>query len=125
MISKLLICCLSIFLTNCALYYRDIESGTDHLWGFGHLATKISEPNDKKQAVIRQVTLAGFGLDVEDESFEISAGWHQSERIHLYEENAAISIQRPENGDSFLFKFGSEPKSNQTLSNISEKRITP
>jgi hypothetical protein len=100
-----------LFLTisGCAIYYRDAETGAEHIWGIGHLATKVSAPEDGKQAVIRKATLAGVVLGMEEDAVGISAGWDQRERITLYDENTSIAIQRPEDDNFFLFKFGSQP----------------
>lgn len=112
-------------LSACAIYYRDDETGAEHIWGIGHLATKITEPLDKKQAVIRQATLTGLSVGIEDESFGFSLGWDQRERIHIYDENTSFSIKRPEDGNYFLFKFGTEPLRPGPFTNANDKRITP
>lgn len=92
---------------GCAIYYRDTESGAEHIWGFGHLAMKATPPLDGKQALIRKATLAGVALGIDDGSLGMSVGWDQRERIIIYDENAAITIQRPPSNDFFYFKIGS------------------
>lgn len=94
---------------GCAIYYRDAESGAEHIWGFGHLAMKATPPLDGKQALIRKATLAGVALGIDDGSFGMSVGWDQRERIIIYDENTAITIQRPPSNDFFYFKIGSYP----------------
>ncbi|MCF7964583.1 MAG: hypothetical protein K9L79_03475 [Methylobacter tundripaludum] len=100
---------LSFAVSGCAIYYRDAETGAEHIWGIGHLATKVSAPEDGKQAVIRKATLAGVAFGMEECSVGMSAGWDQRERIAIYDDNTSIAVQRPEDDNSFLFKFGSQP----------------
>ncbi len=96
-------------LSGCAIYYRDAKTGAEHVWGIGHLATKISAPEDGKQAVIRKATLAGIIFGLEEGKIGVSAGLDKRERIVIYDENTSISIRRPENDDFFLFEFGTQP----------------
>ena len=100
---------LILSVSSCGIYYRDQETGAEHIWGIGHLATKVTAPEDGKQAVIRKATLVGIGLGVEDGAIGTSVGWDQRERIAIYDENTDIAIQRPEDDNFFLFKFGSQP----------------
>ena len=41
-----------VFASGCAVHYYDKETGTEHLWGFGHLRMKAEPSND---AVVRLV----------------------------------------------------------------------
>jgi len=100
---------LFLSLSSCGIYYRDEETGAEHIWGIGHLATKVSAPEDGKQAVIRKATLAGISFGVEEGAIGTSVGWDQRERIAIYDENTAISILRPKEDNFFLFKFGTQP----------------
>lgn len=99
---------LILSVSSCGIYYRDEETGAEHIWGVGHLATKVSVPEDGKQAVIRKATLAGIAFAVEEGAVGTSVGWDQRERIAIYDENTAITIQRPEDDNFFLFKFGTQ-----------------
>jgi hypothetical protein len=107
---KLVFLMMLIFsVSSCGIYYQDGETGAEHIWGIGHLATKISAPEDGKQASLHKVTLAGIALAMENGELGMSVGWNQRERIAIYDENTAISIQRPEDDNLFKFKFGSKP----------------
>ena len=98
-----------IFMSGCAVYYHDIETGAEHIWGIGHLVTKVTPPTDGKQAVIHRATLAGLALGVENDSFGFSAGWDRRERITVYDGNTSLAIQRPPSNDFFLFKISEFP----------------
>lgn len=95
--------------SGCAVYYQDATTGAEHVWGIGHIATKISAPENGKQAIISKATLAGISFGIEESKIGLSAGFDKRERIVIYDENAAISILRPKSDDFFLFKFGSLP----------------
>jgi len=103
------------YVAGCAVYYRDRESGAEHIWGFGHLAMKATPPLDGKQALIRRATLTGIALGIDDGSFGMSVGWDQRERIIVYDENTAITIQRPPSNDFFYFKIGTYPSNLEKL----------
>ncbi len=99
--------CFSSF--GCAIYYRDEETGAEHIWGFGHLAMKATPPLDGKQALIRRATLTGVALGIEDGSLGMSIGYDRRERIIVYDDNTALTIQRPPSNDFFHFKIGTYP----------------
>jgi hypothetical protein len=105
----ILILILIITLPGCAIYYWDAKTGAEHIWGIGHLATKISAPEDGKQVVISKATLVGINFGIEEGKIGVSTGWDKRERIMIYDGNTSISILRPENNNFFLFKFGSQP----------------
>ena len=39
---------------GCAVYFHDVETGADHVWGFGHLAMKVAPESEGKQAVMKK-----------------------------------------------------------------------
>lgn len=96
-------------LSSCAIYYRDHDTGAEHIWGFGHLAVKAIPPNDGKQALVQRMTLTGIAVGMDNGSLGVSAGWDRREHILIYDENAAITIQRPPSNDFFYFKVGTYP----------------
>jgi hypothetical protein len=100
---------LSLFISSCAIYYRDSATNAEHIWGFGHLAIKPPLPAAEKQAVVTRVGLFGAAVGVEEGSFGFSLGFNQREKIMIYDPNSILSIKRPFNDDSFLFRFGSWP----------------
>ena len=95
-------------LAGCAVYYRDRESGAEHIWGFGHLATKVTPLLEGKKALIQRMTLTGAAVGIDNGSLGLSVGYDQREHILIYE-NTAISIQRPPSDDYLFFKIGTYP----------------
>lgn len=104
-----LITLFSIHVSGCAIYYRDSASGAEHIWGIGHLATKITPPADGKQTVITRATLMGIAVGMDNGDLGFSAGWDHRERLIIYDENTSVAITRHPSNDFFLFKIGSNP----------------
>ena len=100
---------LASLLSGCAIYYRDRESGAEHIWGFGHLSMKVIPPVEEKQALIQRTTLTGVAVGIDNGSLGMSVGFDQREHILIYDENVAITIQRPPSNDFFFFKIGTYP----------------
>lgn len=95
---------------GCAIYYYDASTGAEHIWGVGHLATKITPPADGKQAILRQATLTGFSVGIEEDSFAVSLGRESRERMTIYNADTLLSIENPNDHDIFLYRIGSFPK---------------
>lgn len=108
----------SAFFSGCAIYYRDRDSGAEHIWGFGHLSLNVTAPSEGKQAIIQRATLTGISASMDDGSLGISAGYDRREHIIIYDENTVITIQRPPSNDFFYFKIGSLPIELNKESNI-------
>lgn len=98
-----------VHLAGCAVYYRDRDSGAEHIWGFGHLSMKVIPPVEEKQAIIQRTTLTGVAVGMDNGSLGMSVGFNQREHILIYDENVAITIQRPPSNDFFYFKIGTYP----------------
>lgn len=105
----ILVTFLCLAFTGCAIYHRDPDSGAEHIWGFGHLAMKVTPPLEGKQSIVRRATLTGIAISTGQDSFGISIGYDRKEHILIYDENTAISIQRPPSNDFFYFKIGIAP----------------
>ncbi|UVT21179.1 MAG: hypothetical protein H8K03_04465 [Nitrospira sp.] len=100
---------IGFLLSSCAIYYRDRDTGAEHIVGFGHLSVKAVPPNEGKQALIQRMTLTGIAVGLDNGSLGVSAGWDRREHILITNENAAITIARPPSNDFFYFKVGTYP----------------
>ena len=55
---------------GCAIHYFDSETGTEHIWGFGHMQMKVSASNEGVRAIVRGTETVGVAIGVgEDESY--------------------------------------------------------
>jgi len=100
---------IGLLLSGCAIYYRDRDTGAEHIWGFGHLAVKTLPPHEGKQALVQRMTLTGFAVGMDNGSLGVSAGYDRREHILIYEENTSITIERHPSNDFFNFKIGTYP----------------
>jgi len=94
-------------LAGCAIHYYDKESGTEHLWGFGHLKMKAPPPNEGVQAVVTGTETLGFNVGAGEEDYHIGAGWDYRRRI-VISSNAAVRLEWP-NRNFFNVRFGTVP----------------
>jgi hypothetical protein len=100
---------LGFLLSGCAVYYRDRDTGAEHIWGFGHLSVKTIPPNEGKQALVQRMTLTGIAVGMDNGSLVMSAGYDRREHILITDEHAAITILRHPSNDFFYFKIGTYP----------------
>lgn len=98
---------IGLLLSSCIHYIDD--SGAEHIWGAGHLVLKVATPDKEKQAIIQRSTITGIAFGLNNESFGLSVGWDQRERILIYDENTLISIQRHPSDDFLRFDIGTDP----------------
>ena len=108
-VSISLLITLGFLLSGCAIYYRDRDTGAEHIFGFGHLSVKTIPPQEGKQALVQRMTLTGIAAGLDNGSLGISAGWDRREHILIYDENVAVTIRRPPSNDFFYFKIGTYP----------------
>jgi hypothetical protein len=74
---------------GCAIHYYDKASGTEHLWGFGHMKMKVIPPNEGVQAVVKGTEMLGFNLATGQEDYHLGLGWDYRRRIEI-SSNAAV-----------------------------------
>mgnify|MGYP001050769475 CR=1 FL=1 len=87
---------------GCAIHYSDSKTGTEHVWGFGHLAVKATNTIQNKKAVVRGATLFGVSLGLRDHSPVIVIGWERLQTVEVVDGNTDFSLQGP---DSDLLKI--------------------
>jgi hypothetical protein len=129
LVSISLLITLGFLLSGCAIYYRDRDTGAEHIFGFGHLSVKTIPPYEGKQALVQRMTLTGIAAGLDNGSLGVSAGWDRREHILIYDENVAVTIQRPPSNDFFYFKIGTYPpdleKTQTTQNGIGQKESLP
>ena len=101
------LCLASAVCSGCALHYYDRASGTEHLWGFGHMKMKVVPSNEGVQAVVKGTEMLGINAAAGQEDFHIGLGWDYCRRI-VISSNAAVRLEWP-NGDFFNVRVGTVP----------------
>jgi hypothetical protein len=79
--------------SGCAFQYYDARTGTQHLWGVGHLAMKVAPPADGVRAVVRGTSTLGLAMGRFDDEYHFSLGWTAQRRLDMLDENAAIRLE--------------------------------
>jgi len=103
-IKLLVLCCALLFASGCALHYYDKSTGTEHLWGFGHLKMRAVPQRDDQppftNAVMAFVTgIRTFGLHLGGgEDFGgLVVGWDSRSRMVISSENSHFYLLWPTN----------------------------
>ena len=98
---------ISSLLTGCAVHYFDPKSGTEHLWGFGHLKMKALPSNEGLQAIVKGTETLGLNLAAGPDDYHIGVGWNYYRRMDI-SSNAAVRIEWP-TSDFFNIRIGTKP----------------
>ena len=97
----------SWFVTGCALHYYDTETGTEHIWGIGHMKMKATKPDEGLQAVIHGTDIVGVSLGKADKHGYFTVGWNRLQYIDVLKESTSIRLEWPDNS-FFNVRVGSE-----------------
>jgi hypothetical protein len=93
--------------SGCAIHYFDPATGTEHLWGFGHMKMKVAAPNEGLQAVVHGTGTVGIALGTLERQSYFHVGVQRRERLDVVDEDTAIRFEWPTN-DLFHVRVGSE-----------------
>ncbi len=92
---------------GCAVHYYDTKSGTEHLWGFGHMKMKAPPPNEGVQTVVKGTETLGLSLGAGQEDCHVGLGWDYRRRLSV-SSNATVRLEWP-TGDFFNVRVGTVP----------------
>lgn len=99
---------LSVFtVTGCAIQYFDPVTGTEHLWGIGHLRMKVSGASEGLKAVVTGTDTLGLAAGSAGSERYITFGWQRLSRLHVITDDTAVRLEWP-TSDAFLVRVGSE-----------------
>lgn len=82
-------------LSGCGIHYYDAKTGTEHLWGFGHLRMRVQPPDEGVQAVVKGYSIAGAKVGGSQEDYGISVGYDSRRIILITATNAAFGLEWP------------------------------
>ena len=119
---------ISLLLSGCAIYYRDRDTGAEHIWGFGHLAVKTIPPSGGPHALAQRMTLTGIAVGMDNGSLGVSIGYDRREHILVFDNNTALTIERHPSNDFFNFEIGTYPSNFDTTqdnANLTTHKETP
>jgi hypothetical protein len=108
---------------GCAIHYFDEATGTEHVWGFGHLAMQPGKPNQGVKAVARRTDIVGLSVGRIQEGVYLELGWGARQRIEILEDNTAVCLAWPQ-GSFYNARVGSHfpPRLNDCVESAKENQ---
>lgn len=100
----LIFMCLS---SGCAIHHYDAKTGTEHVWGFGHVAMRSVAANEGLQGVVSSTEFLGLVFSSSPQESFFSAGYSKQQRLHIIDADAAFRLEWP-TADLLNVRIGSE-----------------
>lgn len=99
---------LLVLLPGCSVHYYDEDTGNEHLWGFGHMVMRVSEPNEGVQARVGQTRTLGLSAGHHPDASHMTLGWHNETRLYAINPETSVRFEWPDNR-LFNVRVGSLP----------------
>lgn len=80
---------------SCAFHSFDAETGTQHIWGFGHMSMRVSPAHEGVRAVVNGTESFGFSAGNSLGQGFISLGWHRVQVLQVVDENTQLRLEWP------------------------------
>lgn len=95
---QLLVCgwLFTLACAGCGLHYFDPSTGTEHVWGFGHVKMRLAPSEEGLQAIARGTDVLGFSLGHADQQVYLTLGWHRVQRLDVVQESTAVRLEWPD-----------------------------
>ncbi len=93
-------------LPGCAFHYFDPETGTEHLWGIGHLKMKVAPPREDVRGVVRGTETVGLAFGTTPHGGFASVGWQEFTTLEVVNRDTELRLEWPSN-DLFELMVGS------------------
>ena len=104
----LLTFCLAILPAGCSIHHFDDKTGTEHIWGIGHMTMRVSEPNEGVRAVVGQVQTVGLSAGSVQETGFATIGWQRLTRLLAIDADTTIRFEWPDS-DLLDVRVGTRP----------------
>lgn len=107
---------------SCAVHYFDPATGTEHIWGIGHLALKHGTPIEGLKAVGRRTDTVGVLIGRLENDAHFGVGWNARQEIEIVDENVQLKLDWP-SGSFYDVRVGSwfPPVADHPKKDLSEK----
>jgi hypothetical protein len=96
-----------VFASGCAVHYFDEKTGTDHIWGFGHMKMKATVPDEDRMAVVKGHSGLGVHVGAGADEHSLAAGWMSRRNLTITDQDAAFRLEWP-SSDFFNVRVGSK-----------------
>ena len=108
---------------GCAIHYFDSETGTEHIWGFGHMKMKVAASNEGVRAIVRGTETVGVAVGVGEETSYALLGWQQLSNLYVVDSDTAVRLEWP-SADFFEVRVGTEFPSFESIANSGEESMS-
>lgn len=81
---------------GCGIHYYDTRTGTEHLWGFGHLRMRVVPPTNGPQAVVKGYTVVGGKVGGSADDYGVAFGYDSRRLIQIAPEGARFTLEWPD-----------------------------
>jgi len=85
----------SLILSGCSVEYFDASNGVEHVWGLGHVAMKIGQPNEGLKAVGYRTDSVGLAVGKAQEGYQLGIGWSSYQRLEVADQDAQMCLAWP------------------------------
>ncbi len=93
-------------LPSCAIRYFDPDTGTEHLFGFGHMRMRVSPESEGVRAIGQSTDMLGLGLGLGSPWF-VMAGWNRNTQLRVTNANTKFRLDWP-SSDLLEVRVGTE-----------------
>jgi hypothetical protein len=105
---------------GCAIHYYNPKTGTENLWGFGHLKMATHPSDEGVSAVVKGTQTLGLGLGFGRTDCYVTAGWNNQRDITV-SDNASVRFEWP-TADFFNIRVGTNFPTAYSSTNNSGKK---
>ena len=88
----------SVALPGCAVLSYDKQTGTQHLYGIGHLRMRTHAVEDRINLAATGIQTVGLTFGTTQEGAILSFGWQDLVSVRVVNPNAALVVERPAGG---------------------------
>ena len=92
--------------SGCAIQYFDPETGTEHLWGFGHMRMKVGQADEGVRAVVTGTDTLGLSAGSVASERRITLGWERLSQVRVLDSDTSVRLEWP-SADVFSIRLGS------------------
>ncbi len=98
--------------SGCAIHYFDAGTGTEHVWGIGHIALQANSAGSDRLAFGYRVDTVGFALgSLRDEKY-LGFGWNSHQHLEIVDPASSLCIGSPD-GSLYNWRVGSSAPTKQ------------
>jgi len=102
------------FASGCAVHYFDAKTGTEHIWGFGHMRMKATVDGAEPQAVVSGVETAGVTVGVGSAGTYLNVGLNRRDTTQVAAEGTNVRMEWPE-GDFYQLEVEPSNATDETV----------